>query len=772
MAKELKQLSDQDIEYGKRLRTSYENSEEGEIILAIPKINGGEIEVSLLKNAKSTEEQQDDFQLNTLMRIRPLAEIKPKNFFNPIDVAMLREGYLYIFFKGRLWRELKVDDQGLMSDVDLERYREDDLPNDRANEGIWQNAILVPSLLQGKFVMEDISIAFSEIAWSWPYILWLENNPLEIKKRAQNIVHSFASELNVVFPKHDAAANDALKFSNGSPAEDVSTLSPMRAREPSVELMLENPAQEFTVYFKNPKKDSLSNKIKAKWDFISEQEKIKKEKEEKKKEAKEFIVKYGQQLLEDISSRLTSQDTTNNNVGSQLSKSDENNQKGITQATKNSEAHDNLFTKLSKMIDLTVTPADDTLIDLRNEEHVVAVSVADPLFTLRHALTQIRLSVDYLESIEGSLKYTPLAYSATMINKLLFHSSIDLENNDHKDEIIKLRKAVDKTKLDETLSIQEQKNTIRHIKKQIKTIEHLLSSEHLVSNLRDYASHHALGVAEALLVTASLVNTVGRVMDVTAKYGLSNDLGAADLLKNLLENQSLIEFCNPTEDDIPMDQDLPPLGEIEVNDGSGKYRPNFIRSMVENEQEIDKKSLNEIHLEALANLVKQALESNASEGADSVLRVQSISNLIATALGGWSTALLMNVQKLVEQDLVIEVKVNSLYAAAGANLKLGSKGFSGLRLLARNSVDLEMFTIIGVHGDGLDFGMTESEKVSITNKLDHKKGYYVADITSNSNSSDTVATTSKKTQPANQTTLQFQKFLAILWSTWYPKAIN
>lgn len=67
---------------------------------------------------KDTEKDEWD---NVLVPVRPLAYLDEEK--NKANAAELKGGYLYLFWKGELWRELKVTERSYYQDVNLEKYR-------------------------------------------------------------------------------------------------------------------------------------------------------------------------------------------------------------------------------------------------------------------------------------------------------------------------------------------------------------------------------------------------------------------------------------------------------------------------------------------------------------------------------------------------------------------------------------------------------------------------------------------------------------------------
>ncbi|MDP5291695.1 hypothetical protein Q9290_05260 [Oceanimonas sp. CHS3-5] len=677
MITDLKQLNDESIEHGKRRRVEYENHEGGELALTIPKREGGEIKITLLEHAQITDEQYDDYQLNTLLRLRPLAEMPPNEQYGSAGIGILRKGYLYVFFHGRLWRELEVDEHGRMSDVDLDHYRQcrADEQNDRPSSGVWLKDILVPVMLQGHGVMHDVRVGFSEIAWSWAYITWLELNPAKLEQRVQSVGHASA----VVY-------SDELRFDTGFPAQKVSTLPELRAREPAAELMLENPSEQFTLDYTSPAASSLCGKLRSKWQFIAD------------------------------------------NAA---------NAKSIDGAQ---EANQEELVSLTQMLEHQVEAGTDTLATLKTQTGVAAVKIADPLFVLRHTLTQIRLSFHYLDAIETSLSYKPLAHSAMLLRQSLFDRSVAKES-EHQEMLMQLRQALDRKKLDDVLENEERRQTLDHIKIQINKLRSLLDSGAFEATLRDYASHHHLGVIESFSLAGALLHTLKQVPETVRKHGFDDNLGTGAILTGIFKNAALMAFWSPEDAEELMQQDLPPKGEIEPNDGSGRFRPNFIRSLVESGASLDEKALAALQMEGLALLAKQ--ESVSQGGDDSVQKTGKVSSLIKAAIEGWSGAILASVQSLEKEGMITRVELHRLFSCLGASLKHVYQEFSGLRLLARDRVSLQQYSIIGVHGDGLRYGMTDAELAS--NHLTKKTDFLVGDILEEHNGTTKTAASSSPT---------------------------
>lgn len=258
-------FTDESKEHSVRRKAEYDDKNPHDLVLTIAKREGGQITIPLLKNARSNIERED-YQENTLLRVKPLAELTSTlpvstgsgaPVYQGKGVALLRPGHLYVFRGDLLWRELEVDGTGQMSDVDLAAARtaiespESNLRIERLAEGEWLGDVLVPVFLQGQAVMHDIRMAYSEVQWDWGYVQKLEADEKARNARTTGVGHAWA-----------VTTVEGLSFQTGFPASRVENLPELRARDLGVELMLENP-RDFIPEFEKPSDTELCVKLSA-----------------------------------------------------------------------------------------------------------------------------------------------------------------------------------------------------------------------------------------------------------------------------------------------------------------------------------------------------------------------------------------------------------------------------------------------------------------------------------------------------------------------------
>ncbi|QLC73362.1 hypothetical protein LPB260_21745 [Pseudomonas sp. LPB0260] len=233
----MSELKDQPIKQGTRKRAEYENTRRARLALNIERSDGGTLKIPVESDMRSHEEEPE-VQQNTFLAVVPMARLPGYEKYDEAPKGgLLRPGRLYIFRQGKLWRELESDGQGQLFEVDVAHWRKTAQSGGKADErkpvGAKQHLILVPMLLQGRFVGDQLAMAYSELPWTWEYIEWLEASSGRIKQRCQNIAPAWAAA--VVGPEQ-------WKATQAMPIIQITRISKgMCARELHLETLLEDP---------------------------------------------------------------------------------------------------------------------------------------------------------------------------------------------------------------------------------------------------------------------------------------------------------------------------------------------------------------------------------------------------------------------------------------------------------------------------------------------------------------------------------------------------
>ncbi|MGA4639460.1 hypothetical protein ACQKC8_04720 [Stutzerimonas stutzeri] len=233
----MSELKDQPINQGMRKRTDYDNARRARLGLNIERSDGGVLQIVVETDMRSHEEEQN-IQQNTFLAVVPMARLPGYEKYDEAPKGgVLRPGRLYVFRQGKLWRELESDGKGQLFEVDVAHWRKTAKSGGKADErkpvGAKQHLILVPMLLQGRFVGDQLAMAYSELPWTWEYIEWLEASSARVKQRCQNIAPAWAAA--VVGPEQ-------WKATQAMPIIQITRISKgMCARELHLETLLEDP---------------------------------------------------------------------------------------------------------------------------------------------------------------------------------------------------------------------------------------------------------------------------------------------------------------------------------------------------------------------------------------------------------------------------------------------------------------------------------------------------------------------------------------------------
>ena len=657
MTQKLRDFETEFIEGGTYFSMPYEDDEDATLALTRPKRDGGELSIELARHAKAGVRKEGSLQENTLMRIKPLAEV-PGYKINDDDcmpdlgqvrLAALRPGYLYVFLKGRLWRELVIDEQGTFSDVDLAAHREaavgGEIPDERPDEGEWQDSFLVPVMLQGESVLGKVRLAHSEIPWSWAYIEWLEAHEDALKARTSDISCAYA-----------AWSDEGLCCEGGFPAERISKTPALRARDLGVELMLGNPAA-FTPEFTKPDSYELCDRLARLWEDLDE----------------------------------------------------------------------------PPMDPESVAPevegGDDVLADVRGKDGVVSVAVPDPLFRMRHSLTQMHLAMHYLDALDQSLVEEPLSNSAMLIRQALFDGSTNGVDN----PLSEYQDSIDREKLERHTKQAERRVAVRRIQQHLEQLGKLTGQGTLGALVRDFTSHPELGACEAYGLVGDLANLLQQLPGVLAAQGEAPESQetARGVLNQLLSDDTLNDLLTPSDDD------------TECESGSGEMTREWLQKKAGDETELEESHLDSVSLESLGLLARNHLEQEQQTALVTTVApavAGKVAGLVRAAVGGWSEAVLKGASELMNHTDSVVIRLDRLFAGVTETLSTTESELSELKLMRRGDVDFTRYSIIGVHGRALSFGLTSHDRDGEV--LSRKNDYLYGDLINDQDQQ--VASTSPK----------------------------
>lgn len=238
--------------------------------LEIATTQGPPIRLPLLEDVRVTPRQLEA-QWNQIVPILPFVALPGTRSQYDLGTPVLcRSGYVYVFYRDRLWRELEVrqdDELTTYRDIDLQAYRQNDgFSGDyRLASGVGLNEIWLPATWNNQ-AAEAVQLCFSEIQLSAARLKRLEEDPALRAQRCQSPAlqcdsHTFERlfdqqpdgqamlEAFSRFNAWDAQASDTATKASvtwrnlASRAFPVGLVAAQRARQSGFEYLLEHPGR-------------------------------------------------------------------------------------------------------------------------------------------------------------------------------------------------------------------------------------------------------------------------------------------------------------------------------------------------------------------------------------------------------------------------------------------------------------------------------------------------------------------------------------------------
>ncbi|MCD6003139.1 hypothetical protein KDX38_28780, partial [Pseudomonas sp. CDFA 602] len=237
--------------------------------LDIATVDGATLRLPLLSDTRVTP-RQIGAQFNQLVPVLPFVSLPgSKTVYDLGTPVLARAGYVYVFYRQTLWRELEVrvtETGTTYHDIDVAAHRsEDGFSNDeRPARGVALDDIWLPARWNNNR-LQDLQLCFSEIQLSAPRLERLEKDATLRAQRCQNPDLICSNErLNDLYkgkPEGDAMLKAFSRFDGKDPvaqillapvsaarmnldlhAFPVALAAPQRTRQPGYERLLDHPA--------------------------------------------------------------------------------------------------------------------------------------------------------------------------------------------------------------------------------------------------------------------------------------------------------------------------------------------------------------------------------------------------------------------------------------------------------------------------------------------------------------------------------------------------
>ncbi|MGR4066346.1 hypothetical protein [Billgrantia sp. C5P2] len=303
-----------------------------------------------------------------------------------------RPGYLYIHYQGAIWREIEVgvSDSGewQFRDVDLAQHRSeaDGYAEDR-RPAVSQplTEIWLPARREMNWMGREVKVAFSDVQWSAARLNHLEDNPTALNQRFQSVSLRDPSE-RVVNGRLLAAER----------------LIPQRERSASLESQLAHPP----LWTEDLSGSVVSSRYQQ---ALSEQQRFDGGGSDAVNGAWNEANRDDSPLKREVGLRAAAAEV-------------------VCQANRNSPAMAQAEEAGEPPVWEELPEGSDILEDARQRE-IPGLVIHDPLFELRHALSQTQLAQNYLALLLERCAARPHYRSAVMIQKRVMPERIGGENN-------------------------------------------------------------------------------------------------------------------------------------------------------------------------------------------------------------------------------------------------------------------------------------------------------------------------------------------------------
>jgi hypothetical protein len=240
--------------------------------LEIAASEGGPIRIPLLDDVRPTPRQDEhQQQWNQIVPVVPMTALPgSKSFYDLGTPVLLRSGYIYVFYRNALWRELEVrvkDGKTTYHDVHVERYRQGKAFKNGARKATGQalDDIWLPAQWNNT-QRTDLQLCFSEVQLSAARLKRLEQDKGLRKQRCQSpdlrvsqrgFKRLFEGQPNGKDMLEAFAAFDVRDYANQNAvakarvvrlnleinAFPVSVAAQQRVREPGYERLLDHPGR-------------------------------------------------------------------------------------------------------------------------------------------------------------------------------------------------------------------------------------------------------------------------------------------------------------------------------------------------------------------------------------------------------------------------------------------------------------------------------------------------------------------------------------------------
>lgn len=633
-----------------------------------------------LFNDVQAKERVDGEQDYLMHAVVPLTLLPTYNLYLQDNerYAPSRNGYFYVFYNNKAWRELEIhasDSEGVQFlDVDLSAYRTGENETFSSDKREAVGNPLKDIWLPVKDNNQDtlVYLAYSEVPWSGERLNYFENNIAELHKRAQSL-HQLKGMDN---PPSNRAKEDCVLF--------ASDLPEMRVRA-DIEWHIAEPLKfnrDLSGSWLNQQYTDIKNGIENANNNGDEQF-------EALMHRSAFQYEYGMKEM-----ALKSLITSDNDLD------------------KNWEAPQSLdYLSDAKARQLRTLVLDDPVFDLKQRAFIVLSGAA------------------YMQQLYVDMSQQEYYQTAELTQQMIMTERFGQKEN----PLYKFNDDVSRDlsgRFHRTLRTRERLIANRDIKELQYFVDQILNSQRTADVLRDISSLNSLNSAGAHKIVGHAMSALSiniDKIDAFSQYHYIHDYLPADQPLNKINSLS-VEDCHATlrsvlsssshplckvlfveEGAVPLDSEYTPPEAL--NDGSGFATPEGLAQWSLNDFVLEDDKLEVIDL---VFVTKSNVAASLSDKVqDAFSQARRVSSILDNILKGYYEAL-MSIKDLASEAKVIQF--NQAYASVLALTKATNPAYLGKMLFTSAQGAQTKGYVVGVHGQGLKFGLSDDDREYVKNK--------------------------------------------------------
>ncbi|PMN87964.1 hypothetical protein [Enterovibrio norvegicus] len=609
---------------------------------------------------KNRKEDEQDYLLHSVVPLTLLP-----TFDESLDykdrIAPSRNGYLYVFYNNRIWREIEIttNEDGAPSfrDVDLYSYRElDDKIGKpgrfnplkavtRNATGKSLNEIWLPAKNNDKGVR--VNLAFSEVQWSCERINFLE------KKENTSEMHRRATAF------HRLDTNGSIDVFRAEDQKEI------RTRQPDIEIWLAEPSL-------------LNHDLSGQW-----------------------LNNKHSEIKKNISDNIIDGDKAENNIKNDSVNKFEYGIKHSVLASLNSKEEKNEIKWITEH-------QEDYLFDSKLRKNRI-IFLDDPLFDLRHHAFLASFGIGYMQQIYVDMSRQPYYQCAELVQKFVMPEKFGEQENpffEHRDEFDQSITG----RYHRTLRTLERHACARDVITLQNFVENKINHERTAIVLRDISSLSDINASAAHVIVGYAISVLSSNINLLDQISSQTSNTSSLFEKTLLEiitsgsKHPLHEILFPSEKDVSLDEKY--TSPTPFNSGSGLASTYSLAFWEKDNYNIDEKELEFIDLAFMS----EANDNNK----DYFPLIRRVVNITDGILKGYFDTLQSLSKELNSSAKVIAF--NNAYSPVLRLMKATNSKLWGDIIYTPTGGSEFKGTVLGVHGHGLSYGLSASDREYIKTK--------------------------------------------------------